>query len=85
MLRARTPTQAQSSDDASLIVTAIVAGAGGGVLELSELPPPPQALRLKVTPVRSAQAAVRRNILRCISKILLSVGLLCRVLRLLVL
>ena len=82
MLSTRTPTQAQSSDDASLIVTAIVAGAGGGMLELL---PPPQALRLKLTPVTSAQVIGRRNILRCISKIPFSVGLLCRYLRLLVL
>jgi hypothetical protein len=66
MLSTRTATQAQSSDDASLIITAIVACAGGGgMLELSELPPP-QALR----PVTSAQLTARRNILRCIIQIL---------------
>jgi hypothetical protein len=74
MLSTRTPTQAQSSADASLITTAIVACAGaGGVVEPAELPPPPQAVRPAVTPVTSALDTARRNLLRCISKVPLSV------------
>ena len=45
-----------------------------GVLGLDALPlPPPQAARLAVRPVTSAPETARRNILRCIAKIPLSV------------
>ena len=68
MLWISTPIAAQSSDAASLIITAICGELEFVVLVVeveliaeSELPPPPQAARLTVNPASSAARMVRLN------------------------
>src|SRR5579862_302722 len=70
MLNTLTPTQAQSSEDASL-KTSGMSWVPSGALELLPAalspPPPPQAARLAARPANSALYTARRNIMRCIS------------------
>jgi hypothetical protein len=68
MLSTLTAIVAQSSEDASLIMSDIVPDDIDGGLDgvRPEPPPAPQAVRLAARPVTSALRSARGNILRCI-------------------
>src|SRR5712671_1398100 len=66
MLSSFTPIVAQSSEDASLIVSGMVPDIGVGVAVVE--PEPPQPLTAAVRPIRSAPWSALLRILRCITQ-----------------